>query len=382
MSRHGTYQPNHTMYSFLSISKGRTSGKSLVFFSLEGITMKNIFYFKHINMIGGVESFFYYLGKSYFDRDITIYYTSGSTEQIDRLKRFLPVVKHREGTKIKCEKAFFNYSTDIIDNVEAEEYIQIIHCDYKAMRMIPNIHPKISRFLAVSDLARRSFEEVSGRKCEVAYIPVNTKGVQKSLRLISATRLTAEKGRDRMLRLMKTLDRAGVSYTWDIFTNDQRPFSNPNVRLWRPKIDILPEIKAADYLVQLSDSEGYCLSVVEALSMGVPVIVTPCPVFEEIGVKDGVNGFILPFDMGRIPVKEIQKRLPPFEYEMLPDNWSEILADGSSSYKALGEGEGMVSVKVVRPFDTEEGRRTVQGEIITIDRPRAARLIEKGFVVL
>ena len=97
--------------------------------------MKNIIYIKHLTLIGGTESFIYYLIKKYKDYDITVFYKSGAPEQIDRLSQYARVRKY-VGQKIKCEKAFFNYTTDIIDNVEAEEYIQIIHTDFKEQGLV------------------------------------------------------------------------------------------------------------------------------------------------------------------------------------------------------------------------------------------------------
>ena len=342
---------------------------------------KNIFYFHSINVIGGVESFFYYLAKKYSDtNDIAVYYSVGDIEQIRRLRRFVPVFHWHGGERIQCEKAFFNYNVEgFIEYVDAEEYIQIIHADYKAMKVKPKTYPQITRFVAVSEQARRSFEELTRMKAEVSYLPIDTSRVKKSLHLVSATRLTAEKGRDRMIRLGRALDTAGIPYTWDIFTGDSRSFTSPNMRLRSPRLNILPEIKAADYLVQLSDSEAYCFSVAEALSMGVPVIVTPCPVFSEIGVKDRENGFILPFDMSVIPVKEIQEGLPPFEYHPVPDRWGEILASGTSSYKSIGEGDGVVFLRAVRSFDSSDGRRIAKGETIIVTRSRAEQLIERGY---
>ena len=342
---------------------------------------KNIFYFRSINVIGGVESFFYYLAKKYSDtNDIAVYYSVGDNEQIRRLRRFVPVYHWHGGQRISCEKAFFNYEAqDIIDHVDAEEYIQIIHADYKAMKIRPKMYPQITRFVAVSEQARRSFEELTGLKCEVAYLPIDTNGVQKSLHLVSATRLTAEKGRDRMIRLGRALDAAGIPYTWDIYTGDSRRFTSPNMMLRPPRLNILPEIKAADYLVQLSDSEAYCFSVAEALTMGVPVIVTPCPVFREIGVKNRENGFVLPFDMSEIPLEEIREGLPPFEYVPIPDRWEDFLASGTSSYKGIGEGDGMISLRAVRSFDSSDGKRIAKGETLTVTRNRAEQLIERGY---
>ena len=58
----------------------------------------------------------------------------------------------------------------------------------------------------------------------------------------------------------------------------------------------LPYINDADYFVLLSDSEAMPYSVLEALSLNTKVIVTPLEAFFELGVKDGENGIVIPFD--------------------------------------------------------------------------------------
>ena len=87
-----------------------------------------------------------------------------------------------------------------------------------------------------------------------------------------------------------------------------------------PKLDIEKYIANADYLVQLSDNEGYCYSVVEALTQGIPVLVTPCPVFNEIGLINGENCYILPYDMNELPIDDIYNNIPKFEYTPMKDD--------------------------------------------------------------
>lgn len=81
-----------------------------------------------------------------------------------------------------------------------------------------------------------------------------------------------------------------------------------------PKMNIIDYIANADYLVQLSDNEGYCYSVIEALTAGVPVLITPCPVFEELQIKNKEHGYILPFDMKNLPIEDIYNHIPKVKY--------------------------------------------------------------------
>lgn len=336
----------------------------------------NIFYFRYINAIGGIESFFYYLAKKYNAYDITVIYQTGDKKQIDRLSQYVRTIKY-SGQKIKCKRAFFNFNLDIIDNVEADEYIQIAHGDYKAMGITPNLHPKLNRFLGVSKQVCKTYEEITGHKTELVYNPIELEKPKKVLNLISATRLTSEKGKDRMIKLAKELDKARIPYLWTIFTDDRNAIDNPNIAYMRPRLDITNYIANADYLVQLSDNEGYCYSVAESLTVGTPVIVTDCPVFTELGVKNGTNGFILDFNMKNIPIDKIYNSKLEFNYKPKKDNWDCLLIPSKSTWQE--ELKSLVTVEIIKLYqDLELGCEVGSGEILKVSRERADKLIKAG----
>lgn len=340
---------------------------------------KNIFYFPDINVIGGVETFYWNLVQKYKDRDIAIFYRTGNQTQINRLRQYARVFKFN-GNHIKCEKAFFNYSCDIIDYVEADEYIQILHGDYKALSVRPNVPAKITKLIGVSQLVCDTFHEVTGKDLELVYNPFVPLKPKKALRLISATRLTREKGRDRIIKLADALTNAGVPFTWEIYTNDESPFYNQNIIIRKPVLNIIDFISASDYLVQLSDTEGFCYSVVEALSIGVPVIVTDCPVFKEIGVIDHENAFILPFNMTNIPTNDIIKGLKKFTYTPPEDTWGEVLAKGESQLER--DKKTIVKVKCINPYyDLQLNRQMQKGEIYETNLIRAEMIEDAHYGV-
>ena len=341
--------------------------------------MKNVFYFWHINEIGGIETFFYYLAKKYQDWDITIYYKTGDVNQIRRLKKYVRV-KRFEGQIIECDYAFFNFNLETIDNFKAKKYFQIAHGDYKAMGIRPNTHKKINQYLGVSKQVCKTFKEMTGYDTQLVYNPIVIDEPKKVLRLLSATRLTKEKGKQRIEKLAKKLDQANIPYVWTIFTDDVNAIKNPNIAYMRPRLDIINYIADADYLVQLSDNEGYCYSVAEALSVGTPVIVTDVPVFKEIGVNKN-NGFILDFDMSDIPIEDIYRGLPKFEYIPKKDTWENILKEGKSTYKE--EKEMKVLVKCIKRYiDTQQKDKdgnyitiTTENEPFVVDAIRAEELV-------
>ena len=341
---------------------------------------KNLFYFAEINKIGGVETFYYYLAKKYKDRDIVIVYKVGDEKQIARLRQYVRVIQFN-GQRFSCEKAFFNYTIDIIDYIDAEEYIYVAHGDYKAIGIMPNYNPKLTGYVGVSKQVCTTFKEITGRDIELSYNPICVERPQKMLRLISATRLTVEKGKKRIEALANLLDKKGILYTWEIFTDDANLIRNDSIVYRKPRLDIIRFIASADYLVQLSDHEGYCYSVVEALSVGTPVIVTDCPVFRELGIESGKNGFILPHDMSDVPIDAILKGLPKFEYKTKADNWSKILAKGESQYQK--DLVNRVSVVCTRPYhDIEYGRLMNVGETYDKTVIKSEELVDAGVAIL
>lgn len=340
----------------------------------------NIFYFHTLNSIGGIESFFYQLGKKYGkDFDITVYYHSADLAQVERLSQFVKVRKVRDGQTIRCKRAFLCFNLDIIDQVEAEEYYQMLHGDYVQIGVFPDKNPKIKKWVAVSEVVRDSYKNYTGADSVVSYNPYTPEKTRKVLRLISATRLTAEKGYNRMVALAQELDKAGIPFQWDIYTDSIKKFDNPSVVFRKPRLDIIDFIADADYLVQLSDTEGFCYSIVEALSVGTPVIVTDFKVAHEIGVVDRVNGFVLPMSMQCLPIKEIYKGLKKFKYTPPEDKWGELLVPGKNNE----ELDIHVRVRCKKIYYDIEWERNMEfGEEWEVPLPRADKLLDLGLVEL
>lgn len=327
--------------------------------------MKNVFYFHHLNVIGGVENMFYELGKKYKDWDIVVYYGSGDSNQIARLKQYVAVKKYKTGQIIECDKVFFNYQAPIINNVKAKEYYMIIHADYKAQGIAPPKMPQYVKYIGVSQAVCDSFTEISGKPCQLCYNPITIDPPKRVLKLVSATRLTKEKGYKRMAALAKALDEAAIPYTWYVYTNSKEKIPSPNVKYMSPTLDINTQIAQADYVVQLSDSESYCYTMIQALLLHIPVIVTPWECLKELGVTEEY-GFILPFDMKNIPIKEIYEKRFSFDYQAPKDCWDEILEPGDSVYqeelKTLYKVEALRFYQEENIKDTELNRIPQRGE--------------------
>lgn len=334
--------------------------------------IENVFYFAHFNKIGGVESWLYYLSREY--KDFVVYYRDGDFNQIDRIGNNVEIHKFK-GEKIKCKRFFLSYACDILDYVEAEEYICVIHADYKAMGLRPNLDKRITKYIGVSKVVCDSFEEISGKKCELMYNFVSLDKPKKVLRLISATRLTAEKGRNRIITLGKHLDNAGIPYIWFIFTNDSNIIRNDHLVYMKPRMDISNYIADCDYLVQLSDTESYCLSVVEALTLGTPVIVTDLPVFDELGLDES-NSIKLKLDMSNIDVDEICKGKKDFKWVAPKSEWGKYL-NKESSYDPNRE----VWVQAKATYDDIAlGKRVIKDDKYPVSEKRKNYLTDRELV--
>ena len=328
----------------------------------------NIFYFKKINKIGGTEQFLYEIAKKYKDWDITIFYDEADASQLKRLRKYVRCQK-RTGNLVKCKKAFFNFNIDMIDEVEAEEYIFVSHANYEELGYKPPIdNPKLTGFIGVSQFATDKLDEygkklgldIKTRKC---YDPLTIEPVKKVPIIVSACRLEDKvKGGERTLKLIDALDRYceknDRQYLWLIFTNKTNvKIFSPNAVYMQPRIDVRPYIAMADWVAQLSnDMETFCYTTNEANGYGVPIITTPLSVYKELLVTDNER-IVLNWDCSN--VDEIarlvfEKEVKSFKYEPPKDEWDKILASGKNTYEE--EKNMKVKVRCIRTYyDLELG---------------------------
>lgn len=343
------------------------------------VKYKNVISINNFNVCGGVETFIYYMAKLYSEsHDIVVFYKTGSQAQVERLKKLVRVVKN-VGQEIECELLIMNYDIEVMRQVKADKYIQVVHADYERQKIKPRTDDRIDEYVAVSKVVADAWKRLTGITCKVIPNPLCLDKPKRVLHLISATRLSPEKGKDRMKMLGDLLDKAEIPYTWTVYTDAKEPFNNPNFITLPPRLDILDMIADADYLVQLSDCEGACYSVIEALSLGTPVIVTDIPTFREQGVRDGENGYLLPLDMKDIDIKKIYEEIPKFFYRRTQTKWSDALVPGKSDY--LEEISRRFLVEATDEYlkrsvvDNELGRVPQPGERFTVGMERLKRLM-------
>lgn len=136
----------------------------------------------------------------------------------------------------------------------------VIHADYTqpCYKVYPNFkHPKIKKVLAITKFIQDSVKKKFDLDTELCYNPLVLEERKKPIILVSATRLSAIKGGNRMKLLAETLDRKNVNYIWYVFTSDMDNIHSKNVIFLQPRLDVYRWIQNADYLVQLSDTERH-----------------------------------------------------------------------------------------------------------------------------
>jgi len=335
--------------------------------------MKNVFYMHKLSSIGGVESTFFYLSKLY---DFVVYYKEADAEQVKRLSKNVEV--HKYTKPIKCDNFFCSYGYDI--QVEAKEYYHIIHYDPLNVGFKPMINPGF-KYIGVSKVACDGFKAKTGLDCELIYnvVPIEKPNVKKlpGLNLISATRLTSEKGGERINKLAKLLDNAGIDYHWVIYTNRiHYRFTSPNIEVRPQKLDLTKEVAESSYLVQLSDCESFGLSVCESLILGTPVIITPLEAFKEIGCIHGKNAVICDFNMKNVDLDMIKANNLKFAYKPPKSEWDKYLSNKGT----YNPGEKVKVKCLKRIYDTELNLHYKKNDIVELTKARASELEAKGLI--
>lgn len=277
---------------------------------------------------GGIETWLYNIAYIYGKtHDITIYYDTGDKEQIYRLARLVKC-KRYEGQDIKCDVAIWCYDFLGYETTKAKRKIHVIHADYSHKYNFGFNIPfakTMGEIYASSGIAAKSASKIFGFKIEPLYNPVVPVTEKKPLKILSATRLSHEKGLWRMKLLAKELDRAGVDYTWEIFTPSYKSIElfSPNVILKKPVMSILKNIKKADFVVQLSDTESFGYSIVETMATGTNLVVTDIPVLKELGINKE-NAIVVPLNTKRYK-KIVSKIIARSPYVPPKSDWLKVL---------------------------------------------------------
>ena len=284
--------------------------------------MKLILYHNNLLKFGGVDTFVYNFVKKmnkYFD--ILFLYTTADTNNLERIKTYVKTEQYNKDKKYICDicicaSAWGQYPDSVI--AKSGRYIQMVHADYERAKEVGfyyNKWQKTTEHIGVSDYVCKVFKQLYPKEniTRIYNILDEVQETKPILKLISATRVSKEKGYERMLKFAQELKKANIRFRWIIFTDlnlyNQKPFDLEEIVYMKPSHDFFDYIKESDYGVQLSDTEGYSYFINECLQYGTPVICTNFPSVYE-SVENEKNGYILDMNLSNLDINKIINNIP------------------------------------------------------------------------
>ena len=360
-------------------------GESNKFFSIipRPIKTQVVLYRTEIDAIGGIETFIYSFCKQmskYYD--ITVVCNSIAIEQLGRLVEICPVVKNNPSVPIFCDTLIVNSINEQIPrNISFKKSVQMVHCTKQNNWRVPQDRDVI---VNVSQASKDSFGDESKNGIVIHNLTVPER-THKALLLVSALRVGAEdkQGNDqRCIKFAHMLEQAGIEYMWLYFGNKPMRNAPENMIYGGLKQNIKPYIAKADYLVQLSGAEAFSYSLLESLELQTPVIVTPLEQNKDMGIIDGENAYIVPFEVEGFDVKKILK-IPKFEYKhdnaSIVKQWRDLLGNSKPTRKYKPKKE--VEIETVKEYkDLQLGELMKIGTRRKMKYPRALELQNLGFI--
>ena len=221
------------------------------------IEHENIIYMSDIPNCGGTSTYVLQLVKRYKDRDIAVVYKTCQYEMILKIKKYCRVYELHKDDRIKCKVMVINFDSSVCDQVDEGKIYMTLHADYSNKIYNgghPDFRPRIDGYIAITKHIQKWLKDECNIKSQVIYNPLTIDN-EKCLILMSATRMSKQKGRDRTIALGDALNKAGVNYKWFIFTPNTDKLDNPNIIYVESRTDLEKIMHIADYGVQLSDSE-------------------------------------------------------------------------------------------------------------------------------
>lgn len=371
-----------------------------------------VIYRSYLSKIGGIETAIYNACYNLKDLyDVVVVYDTCDPEQLVRLRKIVKCVKY-DGQNFKCD-TFMYYGVNpqkIEKTIDAKQYIQQICNDMSAVVVNYNISPKTNKIFADSKASAEAFTKKHRLSCGVLHNLFAEPQPKRVLNLMSATRLSPEKGYDRMKTLAKKMIEKGIPFEWTVFTNDVPNEEIDGFIFRKPRLNVVDYMHNKDYGIQLSNIESWGCAVTEFLSRGVPVICTDYPSATE-QVEHGKNGFILNRNLSNLDeIVELiySSYLKGFEY--IPkhniEEWTNILGDSQKkdyytyedelyneqkheikihdtickNAKLDTNGNVIVKIRALKAYvDVHENRLIAKREEYEVTSDRAKEIIKKEF---
>lgn len=342
-----------------------------------------VVYTAQTTLISGIATFTYAFCKNMSEYyDITVVYNSMPPEQLSKLIPIVRCVKNNPHQTMICDTIIVNSILDTIPkNIVYKKSVQMVHCIKQQYFTIPKNRNYI---VNVSEASKASFGTEAKDGIVIHNLSVVEK-TQKALLLVSSFRAGANDKQgndDRCRKFSRLLDNAKIKYIWLYFADKPIAREPENMIYCGYKQDIKPYVAKADYMILLSGAEAYSYSLLEALELKTPVIVTPLAQNEDMRIEDGKNGYIVPFEVEGFDIKKILD-IPKFEYKSdntkIIKQWRKLLGDSKpqGDYKPAD----IVVVTCIREYKDMLLNEILRvDDVRTMQYSRAMELVEKGFV--
>ena len=343
-----------------------------------------LIYVTVLRAIGGIETWTYnFCQQMHKFYDITVLCDKEPDEKQKRRLLSIADVVVNSSIPIVCDTAInCRVAMPLPKNVQYKHKYQVVHtCKLKENW---NLVESAERTFYVSEASRKSYNDNTG---EVLYNMTYPQPIyRKPLLLVSATRLSWEKGGSRIHRLARMLKSRGFLFTWLVFT-DQEPQETIDGLVYRkPTFNIREYIQQADIYISLSDQESFGYSIVEALELGTPVLTTPIDVLPEIGFEEGVNGFTIPYNVEQCKnLEEIfTSNLKGFWYhwdnDTIVEQWRDILGRDTTPTRNISIKPGYCKVMALQSYyDTPLKRDVKAFELLEVPDKIAKEGAKQGF---
>jgi len=303
---------------------------------------KIVFYFPNI-YIGGTEKAMLELIKKLCDKHeiIVAFDKSYSIDVVLEMSNYAEIINVKY-KPLSCKTLVYvsHYGRP---KIKAKKYVQWNHTSIGEVDTEPPKRTNINVWVSVSNEAKKQLDNKFNVdsmviRNETAKVDVTDDVFKQTgkLNLLTVSRISKEKGFERMLEMVKRLEERKIDYKWYVIgKSHQQKYEKeikeqfkiyPNVIFVGEKQNPYPYFNNVDYGVMLSDRESDCLFVRECRSINIPVIVSKWNGVEE-QIVDGDNGYILNMDLSNLDIDKIMKK------ELRPNNvleseykkWEEIL---------------------------------------------------------
>jgi len=305
---------------------------------------KIAFLYHHINAIGGVEIAILNLIKKLKEHfDVYVCYTLSDSDfdMLYRMSEHATVVNlnHNE---VEVDTVVYCSIYCIKNKITAKKELRWLHGCLTDMKCrLPN--ENISEYISVGKVCKEQLDsQIKPKESHLIYNELNSDIIKLSnkklpakgskLRLVTVSRISSEKGFERMLEVSKRLTKNNIPYIWDIVGSGYNEAYENKIRESAPKEWIFhgrlenpfPYIKRADFLLQLSDYEAFGYVLLEALVLGTTVITTDYSSASEM-INDS-NGYIIKKDLSDLDLNIFNnKKVFKHEHKSSIEQWLKLL---------------------------------------------------------